>query len=97
MQHAQTPTIAQLLATAVCHAQPRSAAAWQGLADIELQLSDPRGSDPSVYSFLRANFIAAMLEDEMEWWEETGGAGTCYITGSEQRGEADIGGRERGT
>ena len=86
MQHAQTPTIAQLLATAVCHAQPRSAAAWQGLADIELQLSDPRGSDPSVYSFLRANFIAAMLEDEMEWWEETGAGETADDEG--RKGDA---------
>merc|ERR1719272_2731217 len=51
------------MATAVCHAQPRSSAAWQQLADVELQLSDP-----SVYSFLRANFIAAMLDDEEEWW-----------------------------
>ena len=87
MQDAQTPTMAHLMATAVCHAQPRSAAAWQQLADVELQLSDP-----SAFSFLRANFIAAMLDDEEEWFEE----GKERKRSKQRRKRADKKEREKG-
>lgn len=65
IESTKSPSISKLLALAVCHSKPRSREAWQQLAAAELQLAAP-----SFFSFLRAHFVAALLDGEPEWWEE---------------------------
>jgi uncharacterized protein (TIGR02466 family) len=70
METVKEGDIAKLISVAVCHAKPRSNAAWTQLAKAHYSafFDVPAGS--VFFQYLRAHLIAAMLKEEPEWWEE---------------------------
>jgi uncharacterized protein (TIGR02466 family) len=62
---ADSPQVTKLLALAVCHTKPRSHTAWSKLADANMQMTPP-----TLFWAMHSRLLAALVEEEPEWWEE---------------------------
>jgi uncharacterized protein (TIGR02466 family) len=79
MEAVEAGDLAKLIAVSVCHAKPRSHAAWIQLANVHYSEMNAVSADSVFFhaslseelsGYLRAQLIAALLKDETEWWEE---------------------------